>query len=101
MFYLASYKYGLKRQYVDRHGKRVRKRLRLEKAPWFFSMLEPEAAERIKNYESVSSYRVGQNVRVHGLIRSLTLMYMHHAHLVFTITIPLKGPRRSTCWEMC
>ena len=101
MFYLASYKYGLKRQYVDHHGKRVRKRLRLEKAPWFFSMLEPQVAQNIEEHECLGRHRVGQNVRVHGLIRSLTLMYLHNANLVFTITIPLKGPRRSTSWEMC
>ena len=100
VFYLASYKYGLKRQYVDHHGKRVRKRLRLDKAPWFFIMLEPEVAERIRDTECVSHHRVAQNVRVHGLIRSLTLMYLRNAHLVFTIAIP-KGPRRSRSWEMC
>ena len=68
MFYLASYKYGLKRQYIDNHGKRVRKRLRLEKAPWFFSMLEPQVAQHIEENECLSRHRVGQNVRVHGLI---------------------------------
>ena len=101
VFYLASYTYGLKRRHIDKHWQHDHKRLRLEHAPWFFNLLEPQTAHNIEEtHQLFSQRRVAQNARAHGLIRSLTLM-LHNAHLVLTIAIPLKKDRAEAHLGIC